>query len=276
MKQMGSESLPSDAKGAMSMAGVGKRMIPAMMVAAIAVLPAHAVETSHQTDYSITLSGLPIARATFLTQMDKKRYTISGKIHSAGVANIITTVNALTTVKGVVGQDRLRARSYVLNYTSGKKTRIYSVAFRNGDVSSTSIQPEPRRNPDTWVPVLTKDLRAVLDPISGVIFPGDKRVCPNTLPIFDGESRMDLVLSPKGVKPFSTDGFKGDAIVCSVRYVPKAGFKKGRSDIDYLRKLTTMEIWFAKSETVNVYAPVYVKIPTQYGTVSISAVRFGG
>ena len=30
-----------------------------------------------------------------------------------------------------------------------------------------------------------------------------------------------------------------------------------------------MEIWFAKAEAVNVYAPVYVRIPTQYGMVTI-------
>ena len=96
------------------------------------------------------------------------------------------------------------------------------------------------------------------------------------LPIYDGESRMDLVLSSKGEKSFSTKGFSGDTVVCGVRYIPKSGYRKGRKDIDYLRGSKAMEIWFAKAEGVNVYAPVYVKIPTQYGTLTISAVRFGG
>ena len=37
-----------------------------------------------------------------------------------------------------------------------------------------------------------------------------------------------------------------------------------------------MEIWFAKAETMNVYAPVYVRIPTKLGPVTVSATRFGG
>jgi hypothetical protein len=35
-----------------------------------------------------------------------------------------------------------------------------------------------------------------------------------------------------------------------------------------------MEIWFAKADAANVYAPVYVRIPTQYGPVTITAVRY--
>ena len=57
--------------------------------------------------------------------------------------------------------------------------------------------------------------------------------------------------------------------------MPKSGYRKGRDDVDYLRKLETMEIWFAKAESVNVYAPVYVRIPTSYGAVTIWATRFG-
>lgn len=85
------------------------------------------------------------------------------------------------------------------------------------------------------------------------------------------------MLSQKGRWPFLTKGFKGaDTLVCGVRYVPKSGYKKGRKDIDYLRNSKAMEIWFAKAEAVDVYAPVYVKILTEYGMLTISAVRFGG
>ena len=46
--------------------------------------------------------------------------------------------------------------------------------------------------------------------------------------------------------------------------------------MEYLRKLKTMEIWFAKAEGAKVYAPVYVQIPTKLGPVTVSATRFGG
>lgn len=68
----------------------------------------------------------------------------------------------------------------------------------------------------------------------------------------------------------------GDAIVCSVRYVPKSGYRKGRKDIEYLKSVTGMEIWFAKTATLKLYAPVYAKIPTRYGTVHVTAEKFDG
>ena len=87
---------------------------------------------------------------------------------------------------------------------------------------------------------------------------------------------MDIKLVAKGTRPFSTKGFDGEVIVCGIRFVPKSGYRKGRLDVEYLRQLKTMEIWFAKADTANVYAPVFVRIPTKYGPVTVSATRFGG
>ena len=162
-----------------------------------------------------------------------------------------------------------------MNYKSGKRGRAIDVTFRNGNVVRASMVPA-RKKPDNWVPVSNADMRAVLDPISGLIIPAGGRVCPKTLPIFDGESRLDLKLSSKGTKPYSTKGFEGEVVVCGIRFVPKSGYKKGREDVEYLRRLNSMEIWFAKAEEANVYAPVYVRIPTKLGPVTVSATRFGG
>lgn len=255
------------------MAHFGKYLVLGLGLAAFSASGA-AAEVRHKTDYSITLSGLPIARASFLTTVDSNSYVISGHIKSAGIADIISTISAETSVRGMMQRERLQAQQYSLAYTKGKRTRLYEVKFRNGDVTSTSTRPEPRR-PRNWVPVTAKDLRKVLDPISGLIFPAGAKVCPATLPIFDGETRMDLVLAPKGEKSYKSGNINVDAIVCSVRFVPKAGFRKGRKDINYLSKLRSMEIWFAKADAVNVYAPVYVRIPTDFGPLSISAVKFG-
>jgi hypothetical protein len=229
----------------------------------------------HVSEYDISLGILPIATASFSSEFDDGDYKITGTFKSAGIADIISRVSAQTNVSGRVLDDRLQADRYNLVYNMGKRTRVYDVEYKNGDVTETTIKPEPRRNPETWVPITEKDLHSVLDPLSGLIFPASSKICPSRLPIYDGESRMDLVLTPVGTKPFSTDGFKGDAIVCSIRYLPKAGFRRGRSDIEYLKK-TPMEIWFAKAQSANVYAPVYARIPTRMGQLYVTAVKYGG
>ncbi|ASY64116.1 hypothetical protein SJ05684_c26840 [Sinorhizobium sojae CCBAU 05684] len=249
---------------------------PAILAATLFSTASFAAEIKHQTDYSIALAGLPVARASFHTELEKNRYTISGTLHSAGLVDIIKRTSGQTRVSGVVGRDQLRATSYSMSYRSGSKARAISVTFRNGNVVRASMEPKRTPLPKNWVPVTRRDLRNVLDPLSGLIIPARTRVCPNTLPIFDGESRLDIKLSPKGTRSFRTRGFEGEAIVCGVRFVPRAGYRKGRQDVEYLRRLNTMEIWFAKAETVDVYAPVYVHIPTKLGPVTVSATRFGG
>jgi len=237
--------------------------------------PLSSAEIQHRTDYSIRLSGLPVATATFRTEFNGNRYVISGTLQSAGLTDIFSSTKGTTSVSGIVSRDRLRATRYSVNYSSGKRSRAIDVTFHNGNVIEASMKP-PRRKPKNWVPVTNADMRSVLDPISGLIIPAGSRICPKTLPIFDGESRLDLKLTSKGTKPYSTKGFEGEAVVCGLRFVPKSGYRKGRDDVEYLRKLSTMEIWFAKAEGANVYAPVYVQIPTRLGSVTVSATRFGG
>lgn len=252
---------------------VGSAALLAACVSLSASGPLRAAETAHETDYTISLAGLPIARASFHTIFNDDRYSISGKLSSAGLADVLSSTSGQTSVTGTIERDKLSATDYSLRYKSGRKSRAIDVSFENGTVTSATLRPE-RRIPKNWVPVTKADMIDVVDPLSGLIFPADSKVCPKTLPVFDGESRMDFKLSAKGSKPFKTDGFSGDVIVCGVKFVPRSGYKKGRSDVEYLKRLEDMEIWFAKAEAANVYAPVYVRVPTKYGPVTVWATRF--
>lgn len=247
----------------------------AATIAFAGVSPSLAAEARHTSEYSINLGILPIAKASFSTRMNGPNYSISGSFSSAGLASILADISGKTTISGAKRGHRLQANTYSLVYKDGKRVRTYDVVYRNGNVTSTTVKPEPKARPDNWVNVKDGDLRSVLDPISGLIIPAGGRICPSRLPIYDGESRLDLVLSPSGTKPFKTNGFSGDAVVCKARYVPKSGYRQGRKDIEYLKSIS-MEIWFAKSDNMDVYAPVYAIIPTRVGQVYITATKYGG
>ncbi|WP_281037807.1 DUF3108 domain-containing protein [Rhizobium sp. AN70] len=253
----------------------GKSIFMAATIAFAGVSPSLAAEARHTSEYSINLGILPIAKASFSTRMNGPNYSISGSFSSAGLASILADISGKTTISGAKRGHRLQANTYSLVYKDGKRVRTYDVVYRNGNVTSTTVKPEPKARPDNWVNVKDGDLRSVLDPISGLIIPAGGRICPSRLPIYDGESRLDLVLSPGGTKPFKTNGFSGDAIVCKARYVPKSGYRQGRKDIEYLKSIS-MEIWFAKSDNMDVYAPVYAVIPTRVGQVYITATKYGG
>ena len=248
-----------------------------LALAFLALMPAAvgASDYRYDTSYSVALGILPIARMTFQTEVVSDRYTISGQFHSSGLVDIVREVAAKSTVSGTMTNGRMIPQRYALDYKSGKRASIYEVLFSGGDVVETRVKPE-RPKPKSWVAVKPADLKAVLDPIGALLIPGDAEVCGQTLPVYDGESRMDLVLSPSRKASFSAGNAKGQAIVCSVRYVPKSGYRAGRKDIEYLKSVTGMEIWFAKTATLKLYAPVYAKIPTRYGTVHVTAEKFDG
>ena len=228
------------------------------------------------TDYSVRLIGFPVAYASFISEVDGNDYRISGNLRTSALSDILSKTRGTAKVSGRLTDDRLLASSFMVSYSSGKSAKKTEIEFRNGNVKSTVTTPKRRAPGADWVQLTDADLRAVLDPLSGLVFPGRSKVCPRSLPIFDGQSRVTLHLAPKGVRPFRTEGFAGDAIVCSVRFEPKAGYRKSSSGIQYLTELKTMEVWFARHEAGDLYAPVYAKIPTKIGQVIVAATRFGG
>ncbi|MBC7283751.1 DUF3108 domain-containing protein, partial [Hoeflea sp.] len=228
------------------------------------------------SDYSVRLIGLPVAYASFVSEVNGNDYRISGTLRTSALSDIFSKTRGTASVSGKRSGDRLLASTFQVSYASGKSAKKTEIEFRNGNVKSTVNTPKRKAPGADWVPLSDADLKAVLDPLSGLVFPGGSKVCPRSLPIFDGQTRVTLHLAPKDVRPFRTEGFVGDAIVCSVRFEPKAGYRTGSSGIQYLTQLKTMEVWFAKHEGGDLYAPVYAKIPTKIGQVVVAATRFGG
>lgn len=228
----------------------------------------------HVTDYAITLAGFTIATANFNTVLKETDFSVTGRFRTAGIAGLLTTISGETTTEGQVANGQLTSSEYRLVYRRGERARVYDVKMRNGNVTSTTIEPPPNRNPATWVAVRDADLRKVVDPLSGLMLPAGSKSCPGVVQVYDGETRMDIVLTDKGTQNMAIGKRRVDTLVCGARYVPKAGFKRGRKDIEYL-KAANMEIWFAKSDVVDLYAPVYARIPTKTGNLVITATRFG-
>jgi hypothetical protein len=251
-----------------------RELIAAALMLALPSL-ARAQPVQVHADYSVTLIGFPVAYLNFITEVDGASYKISGNLRTSALSDVVSKTRGSASVSGRLSRDRFVASQFSVAYSSGRKAQRTDIEFNNGNVKSATNAPERRKKGPDWVPLSAKDLRAVLDPLSGMVFPAGGGVCPRSLPIFDGQSRVTLHLSAKGTRPFRTKGFKGDAIVCGIRFEPKSGYRKGSSAIKYLRELKSMEIWYAKHEQGGFYAPVYAKVPTKIGQVIVSATRFG-
>lgn len=242
-----------------------------------AIAPGAAVAqgtATHTAEYRIAFLGLSVARASFLTLLDGDDFRIAGEMRSAGVGGLIGQTSGSATVSGAVTEDRLQADHYLVTYASGGEEQLMEVRFERGNVVAARLTPEKTRSRRDWVPTDETDLSGVLDPVAGLIVPVTGRPCDRIVPLFDGETRLDLYLNEAGTRPFSTDGFSGEAVVCTARAEPKSGYHAEKSTIRYLRTMTA-EVWFAPNDEAGIMAPVYARIPTSLGPVTVTATRFG-
>lgn len=242
-------------------------------------LAGEAEPLQHRADFDIQLAGLPFARASFDSRRDHNLYEIEVNFEAAGVGQVVNNMTAELVSSGVIADDGLQTQRYYLQYRKGDRHRRYEAEFKNGNVVATRVEPPPRdrtKQPN-WIPVTEADLKSVTDPLAGLIQPvtaGDP--CRPLIPVYDGESRLDINLDRKREEKFKTRGFDGKVVVCGMRYTPLSGYRKGSREAEFLKRLNRMEIWFAKSERMNVYAPVFFSVPTRFGTLTMKATRFDG
>ncbi|MEO3389296.1 DUF3108 domain-containing protein [Mesorhizobium sp. CAU 1741] len=249
---------------------------PTAFLVALAALssaaPLHASEQSFRAEYSVTLLGLPIARASFDSTFLEDRFTIAGTVASTGVGRIFDDTKGTTQVEGAIGKDGAQPSSYVLDYVSDGKQGHTTIRFGGAGVESVVNRPEPKRR-SPWVPLTADALHATLDPITSTLIRTSdaNEVCNRTIRFFDGELRADLELTHMSIG--ALPGFDGEGVTCQARFVPVAGYRQGRRQIEFLRNRSRITISFAKLGETGFYTPVDASIGTQVGTVRVTASR---
>jgi hypothetical protein len=133
------------------------------------------------------------------------------------------------------------------------------------------------------VPITQAARTNVVDPLSAglilVAAPGDvmnPESCNRTLPIFDARFRYDVVLSYLRTEaaPKKTEGYQGPVLVCQARYVPIAGHRTDRPQVQQLANNRELFVWLAPVAGTRVLVPIKVSIATGIGTMVVEATRF--
>ena len=246
-----------------------RHALAAIALIALGTAAADAAEPrAFRADYSVTLLGLPVAKASFDSSFEGERFRIRGSLASSGVARIFDDTRGTTTVEGTIRRGAVLPASFDADYVSGRKKSSTAIRFSGDAVESVVNKPNKKRDPKSWVAVSDAHLKAVLDPLSSAIVPAAsaREVCSRTIRFFDGEMRADLKLSPNG-EP------NGERVTCAARFVPVAGYRKNRKQIDYLRDKSRIAVTFAPLEGTGLYTPVDASVGTQIGTLRIVATR---
>ncbi|MEX6506387.1 DUF3108 domain-containing protein [Jiella sp. M17.18] len=225
------------------------------------------------TDYGMAIIGLLIGKASFDTVIDGSRFSVDGHLSSAGLGALVSETKGTSHVSGRFGSGGFSAQRYGLDYTSDSKRWKSDVRFNDGRVTFASVSPKrSKHEKPTYIPVEKSQLAAVVDPLSGMMIKttNPASVCQRTLPLFDGWSRLDLELSPGGSNSFKMPGYNGPATVCEARIDPVSGYDTASKGLKFLKD-QTIQLWFAPIAQKDVFVPVYARIPTTIGPLTLQA-----
>lgn len=231
--------------------------------------------------YQATLSGIVIGKGTWTIVVGDKDYSGSTSGGTTGLVKAIGGGHGTGSAQGKVLAGRLAPETYLSSVFYGKKNETIRISFGGDRVTASAIEPEPPPTPDR-IPVTDAQKRGVSDPMSGVMFvaPGKEELpnaqaCAAKAAIFDGRMRYDLQLAFKALETVTlANGAQLSTVVCSVSFMPLAGYVPSRAAIKYLVKRQDMDVALAPVAGTRVMVPVRVRIPTPIGPGVVQAVEF--
>ncbi|MFD1198995.1 DUF3108 domain-containing protein [Brucella gallinifaecis] len=253
----------------------GIALLSGLTIASVSVVSSTHADDLYRTEYDISIFGLSIARSAIETIVKGANYGVNGRFKTSGIARVFDDTDGTVYVAGRANQNKVTPSAFDLAYKHGRKNKSTKIGFSGGNVtSSENVPPVKKREP--WVEITPQDLINVSDPLSALMIPtrDPKAVCNRILRVFDGQTRADIHLSFNGTESFTTKGFTGESVICSAKFVPLAGYQKGKKAIDYLANRSKITISFASLGNSGIYAPLVARIGTQLGTLKIEASRF--
>ena len=154
------------------------------------------------------------------------------------------------------------------------------MALARGNVTQSEVTP-PLVDMEDRVPVTAANKRGIMDPASALLMPahasGDltnPENCNRTLPVFDGATRFNVVLSYAETRAVEKPGYAGPVLVCSARYQAIAGHRPDRPGVRFVEENRDMSDWLAPVEGTRVLIPLRISVMTTIGTNIIEATRW--
>ena len=256
--------------------------------AAIVVLAAQTIGAAAQTTrldaaYSVHLTGIPIGQGIVVLDVNEAGFAAAGSVKFTGLVRMISKGEGASTVRGSFRANRVISSVYATQSTSTERNEKIDITVENGFAKEFSVLPPPTDLSQNRVPITNADRTNVVDPLSAglmlVSAPGDvlnPESCNRTLPIFDARFRYDVVLSylRSEKAPVKTDGYQGPVLVCQARYVPIAGHRTDRPQVQQLANNKELFVWLAPVAGTRVLVPIKVSISTGIGTMVVEATRF--
>jgi hypothetical protein len=237
-------------------------------------------ETRFVANYRIDLDNFNLGSFRFTTRLSGSHYRVRGDGHFSILGGLLYDLRTTTVGSGKVTSAGPEPTTYVLSYAAGSDSGQLRMSFDTGTVTALSIVPKQTRDPRE-IPVRKEQLVGALDPIAAAFFRarsndpnGDLKVCDQTVPVFDGGWRYDLVLSPKrkiALQRKGSTAYSSYAVVCRVEFKPVSGYAPDDPNIKVMSHTDAIEVWLVAVPGTDMYVPYHLLLPTDSGLLSATS-----
>jgi hypothetical protein len=230
--------------------------------------------------YGLSFLNLPAGEASLAVERSGERYALELEAGLRGLAGVFFDGAGKATVAGSATRAGAVTATFRIDSRYGGKPIAVALDLAGGRVRSASVAPPPTPREDR-VPVAPEDKVGVVDPLTMLTIPLgaaplDVALCDRRIPVFDGASRADLVLSRGRDRRPPSPSRGGPALDCRVRWVPISGHRSGGSNVRRMAANDDMQVRFAPILDGTLLLPLSITVATGWGTVRIEATRWGG
>lgn len=230
-------------------------------------------------DYGIALAGLSIGTARLAGTFERDRYNMDVSATLTGLVGAITGGQGSARASGTIGAGPQPAAFSIATRTASAGIAV-RMALARGSVVQAEVTP-PLIDMQDRVPVTAANKRGIMDPVSALLMPAQARGeptdpanCNRTLPVFDGATRFNVVLSYAETREVQKPGYAGPVLVCNARYRAVAGHRPDRPGVKFMEDNREMSVWLAPVEGTRVLIPLRISVLTTIGTNIIEATRW--
>ena len=230
-------------------------------------------------DYGINLAGLPIGTARLAGSFDRDRYVMDVSAALTGLVGAITGGKGSARASGTFAAAPQPGAFAIATHTASSGIAV-RMALARGTVVQAEITP-PLIDMQDRVPVTAAHKRGIIDPVSALLMPSqgrgeplDPENCNRTLPVFDGATRFNVVLSYAETRPVQKPGYAGPVLVCTARYQAVAGHRPDRPGVKFMEDNREMSVWLAPVAGTRILIPLRISVLTTIGTNIIEATRW--
>jgi Protein of unknown function (DUF3108) len=254
--------------------------LPLLMLASAGSMSANA-QAQLEAQYTATLLGLPIGHISWTIDLNNSRFSSVATGSIAGFLRLFLNAQGSVVADGRLTNGKPAASNFQLKLLAGKWSDEIRIVFSGNRAKETVLATSSSPSP-AYVPIKDADRVGASDPMTAlIVYVGGNgattvpQACERTVAIFDGHTRYDLRLAFErfGVA-HPTEGYQGEVVVCSAKFLPVAGYDPKHFLVTYLAAQHETEIWLAPLSGTRLLVPYRASISTPMGVGILEATKF--